>query len=87
VRAFEESSHVTVEVADTGPGIPEADVPHVWDELYRGVDARGIQGSGLGLALVRAIVERHNGRVNLRSRSGEGTVFSVRLPIGDSGRR
>lgn len=87
VRAFEESSHVTIEVADTGPGIPEHEVPHVWEELYRGVGARGISGSGLGLALVRAVSERHNGRVGLRSRSGEGTVFSLRLPIEGPGRR
>ena len=82
IRAFEDGSHVVVEVADTGPGIPDEDMPHVWEELYRGMGARGIPGSGLGLALVRAIAERHNGQVNLRSRSGQGTVFSLKLPLG-----
>jgi two-component system OmpR family sensor kinase len=53
----------------------------VWDELYRGQGARGIPGSGLGLALVRAIVERHGGQVKLRSRVGQGTVMTVRLPV------
>ena len=82
VRAFEDGSQVVIEVADTGPGIPEDDISHVWEELYRGEGARGIPGSGLGLALVRAIAERHNGQVSLRSRSGQGTVFSMKLPVG-----
>ncbi len=82
VRAFEDGSTVVLEVADTGPGIPDAEVPHVWEELYRGQGARGVRGSGLGLALVRAIAERHGGRVTLRSRVDQGTVFTIRLPLG-----
>ena len=82
VRALEDGAAVVVEVADTGPGIPEAEIPMVWEELYRGQGARGIPGSGLGLALVRAIVERHGGQVALRSREGQGTVFTLRLPVG-----
>lgn len=82
VRAFEDGAGVAVEVADTGPGIPKDEMPHVWEELYRGREARGIPGSGLGLALVRAIAERHGGQVTLRSRLGQGTVFSLRLPAG-----
>ena len=81
LRASEDGAAVVVEVADTGPGIPEEDVPHVWEELYRGKGARGVPGSGLGLALVHAIVQRHGGQVTLRSRAGQGTVFTVRLPI------
>jgi len=82
MRAFEAGNQVVIEVADTGPGIPEEDIAHVWEELYRGTGARGIQGSGLGLALVRAIISRHEGDITLRSRSGEGTVFTMRLPAG-----
>jgi two-component system OmpR family sensor kinase len=82
LRAFEDGSDIVIEVADTGPGIPEDEQPHVWEELYRGEAGRGVPGSGLGLALVRAIAERHNGRVGLRSRLGQGTVFSLRLPVG-----
>ncbi len=81
LRAFESAGRVVVEVADTGPGIPEEEVPLVWDELYRGENARGIRGSGIGLALVRAIAERHSGEVFLRSRLGQGTVFSIHLPV------
>jgi two-component system OmpR family sensor kinase len=82
LRAFEDGSEIVIEVADTGPGIPDDEQPHVWEELYRGEGGRGISGSGLGLALVHAIAERHNGRVGLRSRLGQGTVFSLRLPAG-----
>jgi two-component system OmpR family sensor kinase len=82
LRAFEDGQEIVIEVADTGPGIPEQEQPHVWEELYRGEAGRGIPGSGLGLALVRLIAERHHGRVLLRSRLGQGTVFTLRLPAG-----
>ncbi|MBI3244012.1 MAG: HAMP domain-containing histidine kinase [Chloroflexi bacterium] len=81
VRAFEDGAAVVIEVADTGPGIPEEDMPHIWEELYRGQGARGVPGSGLGLALTSAIVQRHGGQIVVRSRPGQGTVFTVRLPI------
>lgn len=80
VRAFEDGNLVAIEVADTGPGIPAEDVPRVWEELYRAETARGVPGSGLGLALVRAIVERHHGEAAIRSRVGQGTVVTLRLP-------
>jgi two-component system OmpR family sensor kinase len=82
MRALEDGSTLVVEIADTGPGIPEDELPHVWEELYRGQDARGVPGSGLGLALVRAVIERHGGQVSLRSRIGQGSVFTVHLPVG-----
>jgi two-component system OmpR family sensor kinase len=81
VRASEAGAFVTIEVADTGPGIPDEEVPRVWEELYRGRGARGIPGSGLGLSLVRAVVERHGGQVTMRSRAGRGTVVTLRLPV------
>ena len=82
LRAFDEGANIIIEVADTGPGIPVEEQPHVWEELYRGRAGRGAPGSGLGLALVRAIAERHNGQSSLRSRPGQGTVFTLRLPVG-----
>lgn len=81
LRAFEDGSQVVIEVADTGPGIPPTESEHIWEELYRGENARGIPGSGLGLALVKAVLNRHQGEISVRSRSGEGTVFTVRLPV------
>jgi two-component system OmpR family sensor kinase len=81
LRAFEDRDNVLIEVADTGIGIPADEQPLVWEELYRGNSARRIQGSGLGLALVKAVANRHKGQINLRSRPNEGTVISLRLPI------
>ncbi len=80
VRAYEEDAGVAIEVADTGPGIPEDEVPHVWEELSRGQAARAVPGTGLGLALVRAIITRHGGAATIRSRVGVGTVVTVSLP-------
>lgn len=81
-RASEDGTGIVIEVADTGLGVPEEEQPHIFEELYRGQQARGITGSGLGLALVKAVVERHGGSVVMRSRPGQGSVFSLRLPTG-----
>jgi len=85
LRAAEDDGGVVIEIADTGPGIPEEEIPQVWDELYRGEGARGVPGSGLGLSLVRAIVARHGGRASIRSRPGQGTLLTLRLPAGGDG--
>lgn len=81
VRAFEDEATVLVEVADTGAGVLADDLPHIFEELYRGQGAQGEAGSGLGLALVKAVIERHGGSVTVRSRPGQGSVFTVRLPV------
>ena len=84
VRALEDGRSIYVEVADSGPGIPSEDLPKVFEELYRGSNARGIEGSGLGLALVHRIVTLHGGGIIVRSRqeNPRGTVFTVKLPEG-----
>lgn len=81
LRAYEDGAQVVAEVADTGPGIAEEELPHLGEELYRGRAARGVEGSGLGLALAQAIVARHNGTLNIRSRLEQGTVVTIRFPI------
>lgn len=80
VRARDEDDQMVIEVADTGVGIPHDEVQQIWDELARGSAARGMPGMGLGLALVRVVVARHDGTVWVRSRAGHGTVVGVRLP-------
>ena len=79
-RAFEDGEQVIVEIVDTGPGVPEEEQIHVWEELFRGKMARGTPGSGLGLTLVKTIIERHGGQVAFRSRINQGTVVIIRLP-------
>ena len=71
---------VTIEVADTGPGIAEEDRAVVWEELARGHPPADVPGSGVGLALVRLIVERHGGTAELSSRVGTGTAVALHLP-------
>ena len=84
IRALEDGKAVVVEVADSGLGMPADDLPRIFEELYRGANARGTEGSGLGLALVQRIVELHGGQIQVRSRQEDpsGTVFTVRLPVG-----
>lgn len=84
VRALEDGKAIVVEVADSGAGIQSEDLPRIFEELYRGNNARGTEGSGLGLALVNRIVTLHGGQISVRSRqeNPRGTVFTVRLPEG-----
>jgi len=81
VRASEDGSWLLLEVADTGSGIPDDEISQVWDELSRGRAARSLPGTGIGLALVRVVVTRHGGQVAIRSRDGQGTLVSIRLPV------
>ena len=72
-----------LEVEDTGMGIPEADVSHLFTEFYRASNARRSQipGSGVGLAGVKELVERFDGEMELASEEGRGSTFTVRLPL------
>ncbi|HSG41572.1 MAG TPA: HAMP domain-containing sensor histidine kinase [Anaerolineales bacterium] len=82
VRAMEDGRAIVIEVADTGMGIPPDDLANIFEELYRGSNARGTEGSGLGLALVNRIASLHGGGVGVRSSQEDprGTVFTLRLP-------
>lgn len=74
-----ESGRVTVRVRDNGMGIPADEQPRIWERLYRGDKSRSQRGLGLGLSLVKAIVEAHHGEVSVQSRPGAGAEFVVRL--------
>jgi signal transduction histidine kinase len=69
-----------VEVADSGPGIPAAELPHVFGRFWRGRGAHGTAGSGLGLAICQLIGEAHGGTVEAASPPGGGAVMRLRLP-------
>lgn len=86
VRLRREDENVILEVSDTGVGIPEDALGHIFERFYR-VDkarSRASGGSGLGLAIVRAIVERNRGEIQVSSRVGEGSTFTVTFPAFDT---
>ncbi|HEU5001899.1 MAG TPA: HAMP domain-containing sensor histidine kinase [Actinomycetota bacterium] len=74
------SARGSVVVRDHGPGIPDADLPHIFERFYRSAAARGRPGSGLGLAIVRDVVDAEGGSVGARNHPGGGAEFEVHLP-------
>ena len=68
-----------VRVRDHGPGVPEQDLPYVFDRFFRGASARGRQGSGLGLAIVRQVTEQHGGHADAVNAPDGGAQFSLHL--------
>ena len=80
IRAYENGNYVFIEIADSGIGIPEAEIENVWGKLYRARNSRGIPGNGLGLSIVKTVIERLNGHCSIRSQEGIGTVFVLQLP-------
>jgi PAS domain S-box-containing protein len=83
LKTFSQGGRVIVEVADTGIGISQDDLPYVFDHFFRVDRARstGAGGMGLGLAIVKRIVEMHHGSVEVESTPGQGSVFRVLLPM------
>jgi signal transduction histidine kinase len=80
VRLQRAGEDVVLTVEDQGIGIPAADLPRVFDQFYRGRNAEGVSGTGLGLTGVRQIVEQHGGAISIQSEEGKGTVVTIRLP-------
>lgn len=81
LEAVEDGPEISVVIEDRGIGIPEAELDRIFERYYRGSNTSGIIGSGVGLQLVKTIVELHNGSIALASREGEGSRFTIRLPI------
>jgi two-component system phosphate regulon sensor histidine kinase PhoR len=83
VRAIRWGKHVKIDVVDTGPGIPKESLPRIFERFYR-VDksrARDLGGMGLGLAIVKHVVKAINGQITVDSREGQGSVFSLYIPV------
>jgi signal transduction histidine kinase len=80
ISVREEPQSATVNFQDTGIGISAEEQPKIWTRLYRGDKSRSQHGLGLGLSLVKAVVEAHHGRVTVVSQEGAGSEFSVSLP-------
>ncbi len=81
IRATRADGRALLQVSDTGVGIPAAELPRIWDRLFRGDQSRAERGLGLGLSLVKAVVEAHQGTVAVDSAPGRGSTFSVLLPM------
>jgi two-component system sensor histidine kinase BaeS len=81
VRVAGTGQDALVQVADTGPGIPEEELPHVFDRLWRGRGAAAVSGRGIGLAVVREIVAAHGGTVTAGSGPDGGATFTMTLPL------
>lgn len=80
IEARRDGADALLTVSDTGIGIPADELPRIWDRLYRGDKSRSERGLGLGLSLVRAIVEAHHGTVSVQSAPANGSRFELRLP-------
>ncbi len=81
-----ENQHTVLTVADSGRGIPAEDLPHVFDRFFRRsakTSDRSTQGSGLGLSIVKWIVDAHGGSIEVQSKLGAGTTFTVRFPLAE----
>jgi two-component system OmpR family sensor kinase len=82
MKIVEGDGSVGVEVSDTGIGIPEDQIPHLFERFYRAEEARSTEGLGLGLSIARQIAEDHEGSIEVRSKLREGSTFIIRIPRG-----
>jgi len=83
VRARADDGHLAIDVTDTGAGIPANEVERIFERFYR-VDrarSRELGGTGLGLSIVKHIAQVHGGTVTVRSAPGEGSTFTIRIPL------
>ena len=81
VEVARDGDRALLRVRDTGIGIPPDELPRIWDRLFRGDTSRTERGLGLGLSLVKAVVEAHGGTVEVASEPGQGSAFTVSLPL------
>jgi signal transduction histidine kinase len=80
IDAYHEQDQTVILVKDTGVGIPPEEISKIWDRLYRGDKSRSQPGLGLGLSLVKAVVQAHKGRIEVHSVPGAGSVFTLHFP-------
>jgi signal transduction histidine kinase len=83
LRVSGDASAMQIEVEDTGPGISEEDLPHLFDRYWK-TAREGAEGAGLGLAIARGIVDAHRGRISVSSEPGHGSRFTITLPSAET---
>ena len=81
LTAEPKGGEVVIQVRDTGVGIPTEEQPRIWERLYRGDKSRNEKGLGLGLSLVKAVVQAHRGTAQVTSQPDQGSTFVIRLPV------
>lgn len=87
VHAARRNGSLAVDVVDRGPGIPPEEIPHIFQRFYRGrtAGATGVKGAGLGLSIAETVVKAHQGTIEVESAPGEGTRFTILLPLTSAG--
>lgn len=80
MAAEETSGAVTIRIADTGIGISDKDLKRIWDIFYRGTNSRRESGMGIGLSVVKTIIDTHGWNIDVQSKLGEGTAFTITIP-------
>lgn len=82
IKLWKDETHVVLEVTDNGCGISEEEIPHLFEKFWRARVSDGDKnGVGLGLFIVKSIVELHGGEITVKSQKGQGSTFSMRLPV------
>ena len=81
VRASRRNGMVAVAVTDRGRGISSEDLPHIFERFYRGATLKGVKGTGLGLSIVDTVVKAHEGKIEVDSKPGHGSSFTILLPV------
>ena len=84
LRLFTDNENVILEVEDTGVGIPEKELPQMFERFHRveNIVGRSYEGTGIGLSLIKELVQLHGGTINVKSKEGEGSAFIVKIPFG-----
>jgi two-component system sensor histidine kinase KdpD len=84
ITAVAQPESMVITVADRGIGVPEEELPHIFEKFYRASGGDGRSGSGLGLSICQGIVESHNGTITAKNRKEGGTCFIIQLPLHES---
>jgi two-component system OmpR family sensor kinase len=87
ISAMDDSGKTAVVIEDRGVGIPEKDMERLFERYFRGSNVSGMVGTGVGLYLVKTVVDLHGGEIAVESHEGEGTKFTVRFPATPRSRR
>ena len=74
-------NEITIQIIDFGIGIPEKDLPNLFNTFYRASNTDGIQGTGLGLYIVKTFTEKNSGKIKIESQLGQGTKVTLQIPL------